>query len=90
MLNTRSFCSDFQRISRLPVTGRLDSATLRQMSEPRCGVSDEGSQKNWAQRVKATFTRQGRPLRRKARSAAQGIVIAFPAVSLTPEEELFQ
>ncbi|XP_003968289.3 matrix metalloproteinase-28 isoform X1 [Takifugu rubripes] len=62
-----SAISDFQRISRLPVTGRLDSATLRQMSEPRCGVSDEGSQKNWAQRVKATFTRQ----RRKARSATQ-------------------
>lgn len=52
------------------------------MSEPRCGVSDEGSQKNWARRVKATFTRQGRPQRRKARSAAQGIVMPFPAAFL--------
>lgn len=82
MLDTLSLLSDFQRISRLPVTGRLDSATLRQMSEPRCGVSDKGSQKNWAQRVKATFTQQGRPQRRKARSAAQGIVIPVPAAFL--------
>lgn len=60
----QSAVREFQWLSRLPVTGRLDSATLRQMSEPRCGVSDQGSHRVWAQRI------DGRGDRRK-RSAAQ-------------------
>lgn len=72
--NTSSSCSNFQRLSRLPVTGELDSTTLRQMSEPRCGVSDEGSQQIWAQRVDAIFTGKRRPQRRRRHSAAGGIV----------------
>lgn len=80
--NISSLCSDFQWLSRLPVTGELDSVTLRQMSQPRCGVSDEGSQQIWAQRVNAIFTGKGaavrRPRRRRSRrSAAQGIACAF-------------
>nr|XP_033486968.1 matrix metalloproteinase-28 isoform X3 [Epinephelus lanceolatus] len=63
---------EFQWLSRLPVTGRLDSATLRQMAEPRCGVSDEGSQEIWAQRVNAIFTAKSRrPQHRRRRSAGQ-------------------
>lgn len=78
LANISSLCSEFQMLSRLPVTGELDGATLRQMSEPRCGVSDEGSQHIWAQRVNAIFTGKSaavrRPQRRRGRSAAQGIV----------------
>ncbi|KAJ4936057.1 hypothetical protein JOQ06_017581 [Pogonophryne albipinna] len=71
----QSAISDFQWLSRLPVTGQLDGATLRQMAEPRCGVSDEGSQKIWAQRVNAVFTGKSGAIRgaqRRRRSAGQG------------------
>lgn len=44
------------------------------MSEPRCGVSDKGSQKNWIRRLKAVVSRKGRAQQRQVRSAAQGII----------------
>uniref|UniRef100_A0A1A7WE06 Peptidase metallopeptidase domain-containing protein n=1 Tax=Iconisemion striatum TaxID=60296 RepID=A0A1A7WE06_9TELE len=62
---------EFQWLSRLPITGNLDSATLLQMAEPRCGVSDEGSQKTWGQRVNVIFIGDRRPQRRRRRSDAQ-------------------
>ncbi|XP_077396445.1 matrix metalloproteinase-28 [Festucalex cinctus] len=71
----QSAIREFQWLSRLPVTGELDSATLRQMSEPRCGVSDKGSQQVWARRVNIIFTARssakGAPRRRRKRSAVK-------------------
>ncbi|XP_067113375.1 matrix metalloproteinase-28-like [Osmerus mordax] len=46
---------EFQWLSHLPVTGRLDGATERQMAVPRCGVKDDRGQSAWAQRVNAIF-----------------------------------
>lgn len=70
----QSAIREFQWLSRLPVTGKLDSATLRQMSEPRCGVSDQGSHQVWAQRINTILTGKrheaGQRNRRK-RSTAQ-------------------
>ncbi|XP_034024074.1 matrix metalloproteinase-28 [Thalassophryne amazonica] len=70
-VEVQSAIREFQWLSRLPVTGKLDSATQRQMAEPRCGVSDEGSQKTWAQRLNVIFTGR-RPQRHRKRSAPQG------------------
>lgn len=47
---------EFQWLSHLPVTGRLDSATLGKMAAPRCGVKDSNSHRTWAKRVNAVFT----------------------------------
>ncbi|XP_072248721.1 matrix metalloproteinase-28 [Leuresthes tenuis] len=70
-VEVQSAIREFQWLSRLPVTGELDGATLRQMSEPRCGVSDEGSQQIWAHRVNVIFTGKRRLLHRRRRSATQ-------------------
>ncbi|XP_077421164.1 matrix metalloproteinase-28 isoform X1 [Vanacampus margaritifer] len=71
----QSAIREFQWLSRLPVTGELDSATLRQMSEPRCGVSDTGSQQVWTQRVNVIFTARssaaGTPWHRRKRSTVK-------------------
>ncbi|CAI5694306.1 unnamed protein product [Oreochromis niloticus] len=68
----QSAVREFQWLSRLPITGKLDSATLLRMAEPRCGVSDEGSQQIWAQRVNFIFTGQRPPQQlRRRRSAAE-------------------
>ncbi|XP_063050115.1 matrix metalloproteinase-28-like, partial [Engraulis encrasicolus] len=56
---------EFQWLSHLPVTGRVDSATLGKMSSPRCGVGDGGSQRSWGTRVNALLTGGGAHLRRK-------------------------
>ncbi|XP_041665238.1 matrix metalloproteinase-28 isoform X1 [Cheilinus undulatus] len=66
----QSALSDFQWLSQLPVTGELDSATLRQMAVPRCGVSDEGSQQIWAQKVKTIFLGRGAAGRHRGRRSA--------------------
>ncbi|XP_010869670.1 matrix metalloproteinase-28 [Esox lucius] len=67
--------SEFQWLSHLPVTGQLDSATLKQMGTPRCGVKDEGSHQLWAQRVNSVFTGKmasSGPRFRRKRSAQPG------------------
>ncbi|XP_051965623.1 matrix metalloproteinase-28 [Xyrauchen texanus] len=65
----KSAIREFQWLSHLPVTGRLDSATLQKMTSPRCGVNDAYSQSAWSQRVNSIFTgymgRRGQHLRKK-------------------------
>lgn len=57
---------EFQWLSWLPVTGRLDSATLEKMASPRCGVSDTGSINAWQDRINGIFMgRHGQHLRTK-------------------------
>ncbi|XP_067103077.1 matrix metalloproteinase-28 [Osmerus mordax] len=71
----QSAVREFQWLSHLPVTGRLDGPTLRQMGAPRCGVKDDGSHQVWAQRVNSIFTGSGAPSKptlRKKRYAAPG------------------
>lgn len=63
---------EFQWVSQLPVSGVLDSATLRQMTRPRCGVADTDSQMPWTERVSALFAGHRAKMRRKKRFARQG------------------
>ncbi|XP_006832398.1 PREDICTED: matrix metalloproteinase-28 isoform X1 [Chrysochloris asiatica] len=63
---------EFQWVSRLPVSGMLDHATLRQMTRPRCGVTDAESHAAWAQRVSALFAGRRTKMRRWKRFAKQG------------------
>ncbi|CAB1316495.1 unnamed protein product [Coregonus sp. 'balchen'] len=69
---------EFQWLTHLPVTGRLDSATQHQMAVPRCGVRDDRGQQAWAQRVNSIFNggltkpNSGQRLRRKRHSQLAG------------------
>ena len=63
---------EFQWVSQLPMSGMLDPATLRQMTQPRCGVADTDSQVAWTKRVSALFTGRRAKMRRKKRFARQG------------------
>lgn len=61
---------EFQWLSHLPVTGRLDGATLEKMTSPRCGVKDSTNQRPWAERVKSNLnggihSSRGQHLRKK-------------------------
>lgn len=59
-------------MSQLPVSGVLDPATLRQMTQPRCGVADTDSQAAWTERVSALFAGRRAKMRRKKRFTKQG------------------
>ncbi|KAM6163098.1 matrix metalloproteinase-28 [Rhynchocyon petersi] len=67
----RNAIREFQWVSQLPVSGVLDRATLRQMTRPRCGVSDNESHATWAKRVRALLAGHWAKTRRK-RFAKQG------------------
>ncbi|XP_033287422.1 matrix metalloproteinase-28 isoform X4 [Orcinus orca] len=67
---------EFQWVSQLPMSGMLDAATLRQMTQPRCGVADTDSQVAWTKRVSALFTGRRAKMRRKKRFARQGGALA--------------
>ncbi|XP_069040436.1 matrix metalloproteinase-28 isoform X2 [Lepisosteus oculatus] len=64
----KSAVREFQWLSHLPVTGKLDSATLWLMSRPRCGVGDGESHSAWAQRVRGIFSGMGGQRARRHRS----------------------
>ncbi|XP_042822880.1 matrix metalloproteinase-28 isoform X3 [Panthera tigris] len=63
---------EFQWVSQLPISGVLDTATLRQMTRPRCGVADTDSQAAWTERISALFAGRLARMRRKKRFAKQG------------------
>ncbi|MGH0163108.1 UNVERIFIED_CONTAM: hypothetical protein FKN15_059302 [Acipenser sinensis] len=63
--------SEFQWLSRLPVSGLVDDATLQLMSQPRCGVTDGESHAAWEERVSAIFSGNGAK-RRSKRYSQQG------------------
>ncbi|KAJ8412129.1 hypothetical protein AAFF_G00143960 [Aldrovandia affinis] len=41
----------FQRVTDLPITGKIDEATLAMMRQPRCGIEDPFNQKSFKYRV---------------------------------------
>ncbi|KAM4823762.1 matrix metalloproteinase-28 isoform X2 [Urocitellus parryii] len=63
---------EFQWVSQLPISGVLDHATLRQMTRPRCGVTDTDSHATWTERMSALFAGRRAKMRRKKRFAKQG------------------
>lgn len=65
----KSAIREFQWLSHMPITGKLDGPTLEKMTSPRCGVKDARSLSAWGQRVNNIFTghkdRHKQPLRQK-------------------------
>lgn len=60
-----SLLREFQWLSHMPITGKLDGATLEKMASPRCGVKDARSLSAWGQRVNSIFTGHEQHLRQK-------------------------
>nr|XP_020030409.1 matrix metalloproteinase-28 isoform X3 [Castor canadensis] len=63
---------EFQWVSRLPISGVLDQATLLQMTRPRCGVADTDSHATWTKRISVLFAGHRAKMRRKKRFAKPG------------------
>ncbi|XP_068946048.1 matrix metalloproteinase-28 isoform X1 [Petaurus breviceps papuanus] len=62
---------EFQWVSHLPVSGQLDTATMRQMALPRCGVDDTESHSAWTERLNSVFTGHRAKTRLKKRFVQQ-------------------
>lgn len=50
--DVESAIKHFQRFAGIKVTGRLDSATIRQMKKPRCGMPDDAAGSDRVRRYK--------------------------------------
>ncbi|XP_072501008.1 matrix metalloproteinase-28 isoform X2 [Notamacropus eugenii] len=62
---------EFQWVSHLPVSGRLDTATMHQMALPRCGVGDSKSHSAWTERLSSLFAGRRAKMRLKKRFVQQ-------------------
>ncbi|KAG2459346.1 MMP28 protein, partial [Polypterus senegalus] len=68
----RDAIREYQWLSHLPTTGSLDRATVHQMSEPRCGVTDRKSHEAWQDRIRRLFLGGRHGLQRTKRYTNQG------------------
>ncbi|KAL8198785.1 UNVERIFIED_CONTAM: hypothetical protein K2H54_023995 [Gekko kuhli] len=62
---------EFQRVSHLSLSGKLDASTVHQMRLPRCGVNDAGSFEAWTERVDALFSGRRAEKKRRKRYSHQ-------------------
>ncbi|XP_060115436.1 matrix metalloproteinase-28 [Heteronotia binoei] len=62
---------EFQWVSHLSLSGKLDASTVHQMSLPRCGVNDAGSFAAWKERVDVLFLGQRAEKKRRKRYSHQ-------------------
>ncbi|XP_078010962.1 matrix metalloproteinase-28 isoform X1 [Phascolarctos cinereus] len=62
---------EFQWVSHLPVSGLLDTATMHQMTLPRCGVDDTESHSAWEERLGSLFAGRRAKMRLKKRFVQQ-------------------
>uniref|UniRef100_A0A5F8GP25 Matrix metallopeptidase 28 n=1 Tax=Monodelphis domestica TaxID=13616 RepID=A0A5F8GP25_MONDO len=62
---------EFQWVSHLPVSGQLDTATMHQMAQPRCGVDDKESHSAWTERLSSLFAGRRAKMRLKKRFVQQ-------------------
>ncbi|XP_043860596.1 matrix metalloproteinase-28 isoform X2 [Dromiciops gliroides] len=58
---------EFQWLSHLPISGLLDTATMRQMTLPRCGVGDTENHSAWTERLSSLFAGRRAKMRLKKR-----------------------